>query len=308
MNTIRSEPVSGQSPNIALENIRNFCIIAHIDHGKSTLADRLLEYTGTVSKREMQEQLLDDMALERQRGITIKARAVTMQTQQHGQIYELNLIDTPGHVDFHYEVSRSLACCEGALLLVDAFQGVEAQTVANAYAALEHELEIIPVINKIDLKHQRADEVAREMEHVLGIDADSCIRCSAKTGVGIDELLDAILKKIPAPAGSADDRLQAMVFDSHYDEYRGAITYCRMMNGTVLKGQKIRFLRSNQVHEVQELGHFSPKQTPADSLRISTGWTGSEMSETTSCAFAVVNWPKTRPSRSMASYPPPVTA
>ncbi|MGI9519087.1 MAG: translation elongation factor 4 [Pirellulaceae bacterium] len=267
MNTLRTSPDSASFTTISIENIRNFCIIAHIDHGKSTLADRLLENTGTVSKREMQEQLLDDMALERQRGITIKARAVTMQTRHAGQAYELNLIDTPGHVDFHYEVSRSLACCEGALLLVDAFQGVEAQTVANAYAAMEHELEIIPVINKIDLKHQRADEVAREMEHVLGIDADSCIRVSAKTGVGIDELLDAILRRIPAPSGSVDERLQAMVFDSHYDEYRGAITYCRLMNGTAKKGQKIKFLRSNQTHEVHELGHFSPKQTPTEALR-----------------------------------------
>ncbi len=255
-------PVSG----IACEHIRNFCIIAHIDHGKSTLADRLLEHTGTVAKRQMQEQLLDDMALERARGITIKARAVTMPARINGRQYELNLIDTPGHVDFHYEVSRSLACCEGALLLVDAFQGVEAQTVANAYAALEHDLEIIPVINKIDLKHQRADEVAREMEQVLGLDAESCIRVSAKTGVGMDELLSTIVDKIPAPRGDRQNRLQAMVFDSHYDEYRGAITYCRIMNGTVKRGDKVRFLRSQQTFEVQELGHFSPRQSPADSL------------------------------------------
>ncbi len=246
--------------------IRNFCIIAHIDHGKSTLADRLLEHTGTVAKRDMQEQLLDDMALERARGITIKARAVTMRAQFRQKTFELNLIDTPGHVDFHYEVSRSLACCEGALLLVDAFQGVEAQTVANAYAALEHDLEIIPVINKIDLKHQRADEVAREMEHVLGIDPDSVIRVSAKAGIGIDELLSAIIERVPPPAGNPHDRLQAMVFDSHYDEFRGAITYCRMMNGTVQTGDRVKFLRSAETHEVQELGHFSPKKTPARQL------------------------------------------
>ncbi len=246
--------------------IRNFCIIAHIDHGKSTLADRLLEHTGTVAKRDMQEQLLDDMALERARGITIKARAVTMRAQFRQKTYELNLIDTPGHVDFHYEVSRSLACCEGALLLVDAFQGVEAQTVANAYAALEHDLEIIPVINKIDLKHQRADEVAREMEHVLGIDPDSVLRVSAKAGIGIDELLSAIIERVPPPAGNPHDRLQAMVFDSHYDEFRGAITYCRMMNGTVQTGDRVKFLRSAETHEVQELGHFSPKKTPARQL------------------------------------------
>ncbi len=246
--------------------IRNYCIIAHIDHGTSTLADRLLEHTGTVAKRDMQEQLLDDMALERARGITIKARAVTMRAQFRQKTFELNLIDTPGHVDFHYEVSRSLACCEGALLLVDAFQGVEAQTVANAYAALEHDLEIIPVINKIDLKHQRADEVAREMEHVLGIDPDSVIRVSAKAGIGIDELLSAIIERVPPPAGNPHDRLQAMVFDSHYDEFRGAITYCRMMNGTVQTGDRVKFLRSAETHEVQELGHFSPKKTPARQL------------------------------------------
>lgn len=247
--------------------IRNFCIIAHIDHGKSTLADRLLEHTGTVAKRQMQDQLLDDMELERQRGITIKARAVTMQAKVSGQTYELNLIDTPGHVDFHYEVSRSLACCEGALLLVDAFQGVEAQTVANAYAALEHDLQIIPVINKIDLVNQRADEVAQEMEQVLGLAADSCIRVSAKAGIGIDDLLQAIIKEIPPPQADRTAPLQAMVFDSHYDEYRGAITYCRMINGNVGKGDKIKFLRSNHTHEVQELGHFEPKQTASDSLQ-----------------------------------------
>ena len=252
---------------IDIQNIRNFCIIAHIDHGKSTLADRLLEHTGTVSKREMQEQLLDDMELERARGITIKARAVTMCGKIGGNHYELNLIDTPGHVDFHYEVSRSMACCEGALLLVDAFQGVEAQTIANAYAALEHDLTIIPVINKIDLKHQRADEVAREMEQVLGLDSDQVMRVSAKTGVGIDDLLNAIVDRIPPPRGSERNELQAMVFDSHYDEYRGAITYCRVINGRVNKGEKIKFLRSNETHEVQELGHFQPKQTPAESLR-----------------------------------------
>ncbi len=182
-------------------HIRNFCIIAHIDHGKSTLADRLLEFTGTVARREMKEQLLDDLELERQRGITIKARAVAMRTKVDGQPFELNLIDTPGHVDFHYEVSRSLACCEGALLLVDAFQGVEAQTVANAYAAMEHDLTIIPVINKIDLAYARPDEVAEEMHQTLGIDPDDCVRVSAKTGVGIEGLIKAIVNKIPPPKG-----------------------------------------------------------------------------------------------------------
>ena len=246
--------------------IRNFCIIAHIDHGKSTLADRLLEHTGTVSSREMKDQLLDDLALERQRGITIKARAVTMRLKRNGKEYELNLIDTPGHVDFHYEVSRSLACCEGALLLVDAFQGVEAQTVANAYAAMEHDLMIVPVINKIDLTHARPDEVAEEMMHSLGTDPEDCVRCSAKTGQGVDELLDAIVDRIPAPSGDPDATLQAMVFDSNYDDYRGAITYVRIMNGTVRKGQKIKFLRVGSTHEIVELGQFAPTRQPCDQL------------------------------------------
>ncbi len=248
------------------QNIRNFCIIAHIDHGKSTLADRLLEHTGTVQKREMQEQLLDDMELERQRGITIKARAVAMRIKHRGQDYELNLIDTPGHVDFQYEVSRSLMCCEGALLLADAFQGVEAQTVATGYAAIEHDLDIVPVINKIDLQYQRADEVAQEMEQVIGVDAESCVRVSAKTGLNIDDLLDAIIDRIKPPTGSAQDKLQAMVFDSHYDEYRGAITYVRVMNGKIKKGDKIQFVRAGSEHEVIEMGQFTPKQTPCESL------------------------------------------
>lgn len=248
------------------ENIRNFCIIAHIDHGKSTLADRMLEHTGTVQKRKMQEQLLDDMELERQRGITIKARAVAMRITHEGTEYELNLIDTPGHVDFQYEVSRSLMCCEGALLLADAFQGVEAQTVATGYAAIEHDLDIIPVINKIDLQYQRADEVAKEMEQALGIDIDSIVRVSAKSGLHIDELLDAIIRDIKPPSGDPDAVLQAMVFDSHYDEFRGAITYVRIMNGTVRKGDKVQFLRDHSVHEVIELGQFTPQQKQCDEL------------------------------------------
>ena len=247
-------------------NIRNFCIIAHIDHGKSTLADRILEHTGSVEKRNMQEQLLDDMELERQRGITIKARAVAMTVKHKGETYELNLIDTPGHVDFQYEVSRSLNCCEGALLLADAFQGVEAQTVATGYAAIEHDLDIIPVVNKIDLKHQRADEVVQEMEQTLGVDGDDVIRVSAKTGINIDGLIDAIVANVKPPEGDPDDDLQAMIFDSHYDEYRGAITYVRIMNGTVKKGQKVRMIRANTVHEVVEIGQFRPKQTPCDEL------------------------------------------
>lgn len=252
---------------IPAENIRNFCIIAHIDHGKSTLADRLLEFTGTVQKREMAEQLLDDMELERQRGITIKARAVAMRYEHQGKTYELNLIDTPGHVDFQYEVSRSLNCCEGALLLADAFQGVEAQTVATGYAAIEHDLAIIPVINKIDLQYQRSDEVAEEMEQALGVDLDKLVKVSAKSGINIEPLLEAIIKHIPAPQGDEKASLQALVFDSHYDEYRGAITYVRVKNGTIKKGDKIQFIRGGTTHEVLELGQFTPKQTPREELR-----------------------------------------
>ncbi len=249
------------------QHIRNFCIIAHIDHGKSTLADRLLEVTGTVQRRQMKAQLLDDMELERARGITIKARAVAMVDRRGAEPFELNLIDTPGHVDFQYEVSRSLACCEGVLLLVDAFQGVEAQTVANAYAALDNDLDIIPVINKVDLKHARIDEVSEEVVHLLGGSTGDILRVSAKTGVGINELLDAIRTRIPPPTGDPRASLQAMVFDSHYDEYRGAITYVRIMNGVVRKGQKICFLRGNTTHEVLEVGQFTPQQRPCEQLQ-----------------------------------------
>lgn len=249
-----------------VSKIRNFCIIAHIDHGKSTLADRLLEFTGTVSKREMKAQMLDDMELERERGITIKARAVSLQTVLDGQQYELNLIDTPGHVDFHYEVSRSLTCCEGALLLVDAFQGVEAQTVANAYAAMEHDLKIIPVINKIDLVHARVPEVLEEMNQVLGIDPDEVAKVSGKTGIGVPDLIRAIVERVPPPTGDHTKPLQAMVFDSHYDDYRGAITYVRVMEGTVTKGQKVRFLRAGVTYEALEIGQFAPNRKPVNQL------------------------------------------
>jgi len=249
------------------QHIRNFCIIAHIDHGKSTLADRLIEATGTVQKRELKDQMLDDMELERQRGITIKARAVRMQYDYRGELYELNLIDTPGHVDFHYEVSRSLACCEGAMLLVDAFQGVEAQTVANAFAAMDANLTVLPVINKIDLKHARVEEVTAEMEQTLAVDGASVLKASAKAGIGIRELLDAIVERIPPPAGNPDQTLQAMVFDSHYDDYRGAIIYVRLMNGRVERGQKIKLISTGTTHEVLELGQFVPHQRPCDSLQ-----------------------------------------
>jgi GTP-binding protein LepA len=250
----------------AVSHIRNFCIVAHIDHGKSTLADRLLEFTGTVSKRDMQDQLLDDMDLERERGITIKARAVAMKYQRGDQAYEFNLIDTPGHVDFHYEVSRSLACCEGAILVVDAAQGVEAQTLANAFAAMNSGLHIVPFINKIDLQNARTDEVLLEMEHSLAIDHSQVLQGSAKAGLGIKELLDAIIDRVPPPSGDPEGVLQAMVFDSHYDDYRGCITYVRVMSGSVRKGQKVRFLRTGSVHEVVDLGQFVPGPQPCASL------------------------------------------
>jgi GTP-binding protein LepA len=252
--------------------IRNFSIVAHIDHGKSTLADRLMEITGAVSKRESKEQLLDDMAIERQRGITIKARAVTMHYTLNGQKYELNLIDTPGHVDFHYEVSRSLACCEGAVLLVDAFQGVEAQTVANAFAAMEHDLTIVPAMNKIDLNHARPDQVREEMVQTLGLDPDEILGCSGKTGLGCEDVIKAVIERVPAPTGDPKATLQAMVFDAHYDEFRGAITYVRIMNGTVKKGQKIKFIQQGTAHEVVELGHFAPQRKPA--AQLSAGQVG----------------------------------
>ena len=251
---------------IAPRLIRNFSIVAHIDHGKSTLADRLMERTGAVSTREMKQQLLDDMEIERQRGITIKARAVTMHYEHGGETYELNLIDTPGHVDFQYEVSRSLACCEGAVLLVDAFQGVEAQTVATCFAAMDHDLTIVPVINKIDLTHARPDEVKQEMEQSLAMQREEILGCSAKTGVGCEEVLAAIIERVPAPVGDPNATLQAMVFDAHYDEYRGAITYVRIMNGTVKRGQRIKFLQQGTVHDIIELGHFAPQRRSTEQL------------------------------------------
>lgn len=226
-----------------------------------------MEKTGTVSARNMRSQHLDGMDLERSRGITIKAKAVTLRTTHAGQEYELNLIDTPGHVDFQYEVSRSLSCCEGALLLVDAFQGVEAQTMANAYAAIDHDLKIIPVINKIDLVYARVDEVIEEMQQSLGIDPDEVIQCSAKAGIGIEELIEAIITRVPAPGGDPDGPLQAMVFDSHYDDFRGAISYARVMSGSVTKGQKIRLSRADAAYECLEMGQFIPERSPTSRLR-----------------------------------------
>ena len=255
-----------------ISRIRNFSIIAHIDHGKSTLADRLLQRTGAVSDREFHDQMLDDMDLERERGITIKARAVQLFCPQGGQRYILNLIDTPGHVDFSYEVSRSMAACEGALLLVDASQGVEAQTVANAYEAIDHDLVIVPVINKIDLPTARTIEVMEEMELSLGIDPEDCILASAKTGQGIDDILAGIVERIPPPSGSMDKPLRGLVFDAVFDVYKGVILYVRLFDGVVHPGDQIHMLRTEHSYEVQELGTFRPKMTPAQ--RLFAGETG----------------------------------
>jgi len=251
---------------VSTDHIRNFSIIAHIDHGKSTLADRLLEFTGTISNRDRRDQLLDGMDLERERGITIKASAVTMRYKMDGTDYMLNLIDTPGHVDFHYEVSRSLAACEGALLVVDAGQGVEAQTVANAYLAADTDVELIGVINKIDLPTAQPEIVAQEIEHLVGIRKEDCFRISAKTGRGISELLRAIVMFLPSPRDRSNETTAAMIFDSHYDEYRGVICYVRVFAGSVRPGQKIRLMRSKGTYTVTEVGKFGPAMKKVDFL------------------------------------------
>ena len=247
--------------------IRNFCIVAHIDHGKSTLADRLLEFTHTVAKRDMEAQLLDSMDLERERGITIKLTPTRMFYDYRGERYTLNLIDTPGHVDFTYEVSRSLAACEGAILIVDAAQGVEAQTLANAYLAIDNGLEVIPVINKIDLPAARPDEVQQEIKDVIGIESALAPRISAKEGVGIDEVLEQIVTLLPAPKGDENAPLKALVFDCFYDNYRGTICFVRVKDGTVRAGDKIKFMSSSRAFDVVEVGVFTPKQTSTDVLR-----------------------------------------
>jgi len=252
---------------MSTDRIRNFCIIAHIDHGKSTLADRLLEYTGTLSAREMSEQVLDQMELERERGITIKAQAVRLEyTARDGEKYMLNLIDTPGHVDFTYEVSRSLAACEGALLVVDAAQGIEAQTLANVYLALEHNLEIIPVINKIDLPSADPERVKHEIEEVIGLDASDAVMVSAKLGTGVDEVLEAVVQKIPPPKTDGAAPLRALIFDSHFDPYKGVIVYVRVMDGRIAPGMKIRMMATDKVFEVTEVGIFRPYLANVDAL------------------------------------------
>ena len=256
-----------------LENIRNFCILGHIDHGKSTLSDRLLEHTNTLAERDMREQVLDLMDLERERGITIKATAVKLHyPAPDGTRYELNLIDTPGHVDFTYEVSRSLAACEGAILIVDAAQGVEAQTLANAYLAIDNNLEIIPIINKIDLPTARPDEAKRQIEEVVGIPADDALLVSAKMGIGIPAILEAIINRIPAPVGETEAPLKALVLDSVYDNYRGVIMYTRIFEGSVEPGQKIQLMETRRSYEVEEVGIFTPEMQKTTALH--TGGVG----------------------------------
>lgn len=270
---------------MATKYIRNFSIIAHIDHGKSTLADRLLEMTGTIAQREMEEQLLDTMELERERGITIKAQSARLlYDAKDGHQYTLNLIDTPGHVDFNYEVSRSLAACEGALLIVDATQGVEAQTLANVYLALEHDLEIIPIINKVDLPSADPERVCKEIEDIIGLDTSEAVMVSAKTGLGVDKVLEAIVEKIPEPKDESDKPLRALIFDSHFDPYKGAIANVRIMEGSVKTGDRIRMMSSGKEFEVIETGVFLPRMYAVKSLECgSVGYFAASMKNVRDC-------------------------
>ncbi len=255
-----------------MKNIRNFCIIAHIDHGKSTLADRLLQTTGTISDRDMQDQALDDMDLERERGITIKSHAIQMNYTHEGEDYILNLIDTPGHVDFSYEVSRSIAACEGALLIVDASQGIEAQTISNLYLALEHDLEIIPILNKMDLPGAEPEEVTDQIVDLIGCDPGDVIPASGKTGLGVDKILDAVINRVPAPKGEENAPLQAMIFDSVFNPFRGIIAYYRVLNGTIRKGDKIQYVNTGKTYDADEVGIL--KMQPVPKNKVSTGDVG----------------------------------
>ncbi len=255
-----------------MKNIRNFCIIAHIDHGKSTLADRLLQLTNTVSERDQKEQVLDSMDLERERGITIKSHAIQMKYEQAGEVYTLNLIDTPGHVDFSYEVSRSIAACEGALLVVDATQGIQAQTISNLYLALDHDLEIIPVLNKIDMDSAMVDEVEDQIIELIGCDKEDILRASAKTGIGVAEILEAIVRRVPAPVGDPEAPLQALIFDSVFNPFRGIIAYFRIMNGSMKKGDLVKFVATGKEYNADEIGVLQLKQIPKQVM--STGDVG----------------------------------
>ena len=250
-----------------MKNIRNFCIIAHIDHGKSTLADRLLEMTGTVVGKDLQAQVLDDMDLERERGITIKSHAIQMDYHYKGEKYVLNLIDTPGHVDFSYEVSRSIAACEGALLIVDATQGIQAQTISNLYLAIDNNLEIIPVLNKMDMPNAMPEEVKDQIEELIGCDRDDIIEASGKTGLGVDKILEAVVERIPAPTGDPNAPLQALVFDSEFNSFRGIITYCRIMNGSLKKGDKVKFVSTGKEYDADEIGVLRLEQEPRNELQ-----------------------------------------
>lgn len=288
---------------MSTKKIRNFCIIAHIDHGKSTIADRLIEYTGTLQKREMEAQVLDSMDLERERGITIKAQSVRILYKAQdgdGEEYILNLIDTPGHVDFSYEVSRSLAACEGALLVVDAAQGVEAQTLANVYLALEHDLEIIPVINKIDLPSADPDRVKQEIEDIIGLDASDAVLCSAKSGIGIPDILEAIVNKVPAPPDKSDEPTRALIFDSRFDAYKGAIAYVRVKEGSIKAKDTIRMMHDKKDFDVTELGIFTPNLVPVQELQCgSVGCIAASIKNVKDChvgdTVTLANNPATEP-------------